>query len=283
MYSPQEIVSHVEALATLPTVYHRIREQLDSDKSSLLEVARLVSSDPGLATAVLRLVNSAFYGYGGKIDSIERAVPLLGLQQLHDLVLALSIKAVFEGMRPEHMDMNRFWHGSMICALAARSLARTAAHTGHERLFILGLLADVGHLVMYQVVPELADQAQTAAERGAESLDAAESRLIGCNYAEVGAALMDCWKLPTTFSDVIGAQIMPRLAGALASDASILHIARAISCADRHAEPSDLAIAKIEPVIWLDAGFDQSCFKSAREESELHFASCISSFFPTNR
>ncbi|MBR0564975.1 HDOD domain-containing protein [Azoarcus sp. L1K30] len=280
MYSAQEIVSHVEALSTLPTVYHRIREQLDSDDGSLIEVARLVSADPALAAGVLRLVNSAFFGFGGKIDSVERAVPILGLQQVHDLVLAMSVKAVFDGIRPEHMDMSRFWHGSMMCALAARSLARVAGHPGVERMFVIGLLADVGHLVMYQVVPEQASAAQLAADAGAESLPAAECRLIGCNHAEIGAALMEGWKLPSCFADVIGAQLMPRLAGERTSDASVLHIARAISHADRYGESSEVAAARIEPVVWLDAELDSAGFIAARDEAELNLASCIASFFP---
>ncbi|PKO55991.1 MAG: histidine kinase, partial [Betaproteobacteria bacterium HGW-Betaproteobacteria-19] len=112
MHSAQEIVSHVESLATLPTVYHQIREQLDSPDGSIMDVTRLVSSDPALTAGVLRLVNSAFYGFGGQIDTVERAVPILGLQQVHDLVLAISVSAVFDSMQTKHMYMNRFWHGS---------------------------------------------------------------------------------------------------------------------------------------------------------------------------
>ena len=283
MHSAQEIVSHVESLATLPTVYHQIREQLDSPDGSIMDVTRLVSSDPALTAGVLRLVNSAFYGFGGQIDTVERAVPILGLQQVHDLVLAISVSAVFDGMQTKHMDMNRFWHGSMMCALAARALARAADHPAAERMFVIGLLADIGHLVMYQTVPNLADEAQSAATIHGEPLHLAECRIIGCDHAEVGATLMDAWKLPSCFADVIGAQLVPRLGGERAVEATLLHIANAIVHADRYDEPSDVALARIEPMMWNDIDLAPECFAKVREDAELNLAACISTFFPRLR
>jgi HD-like signal output (HDOD) protein len=280
MHSAQEIVYQVEALATLPTVYHRIREQLESADGSLLEVARLISTDPALTAGVLRVVNSAYYGFGGNIDTIERAVPILGLQQVHDVVLAMSVSAIFKGIQPEHMDVDRFWHGSMMSALAARSLARTGKHPGAERMFVIGLLADIGHLVLYETVPQLAIEAQSASDASAEPLHLAERRIIGCDYAEVGAALMNGWKLPPCFADVIGAQVTPRLAGKFTCDASVLHIARMVSYADRYGESSETAAARLSPAVWLDADLDPASFALSREEAELSLAACISAFLP---
>lgn len=283
MHSAQEIVSHVESLASLPTVYHRIREQLDAPDGSIIEVARLVSSDPALTTGVLRLVNSAFYGFGGQIDTVERAVPILGLQQVHDLVLAIAVSAVFEGMQPEHMDMNRFWHGSMICALSSRALARAAHNAASERMFVIGLLADIGHLVMYQTIPDLAEEAQSAADASGEALYLVERRIIGCDHAEVGAALMDAWRLPSCFADVIGAQLVPRLGGERTAEATLLHIATGIVHADRYQESSEIAAARIDPAMWDDIGLGPECIAKVREDAELHLSACIATFFPRRR
>lgn len=280
MHSAQEIVSHVESLAALPTVYHRIREQLDSPDGSIVAVARLVSSDPALTAGVLRLVNSAFYGFGGKIDTVERAVPILGLQQVHDLVLAITVSAVFDGIKPEHMDMKRFWHGSMLRALAARSLARASDNAAAERMFVIGLLADIGHLVMYQIVPDLADEARMKADADHAPLHLAERSIVGCDYAEVGAALMDAWRLPSCFAEVIGAQIVPRLAGERAVEASLLHVAGEIVHADRHDQSSEDVLARIDPVIWEDIGIGPEAFARVREDAELNLAACIATFFP---
>lgn len=280
MYSAQELVSNIEGLAVLPSVYHRVREQLESPDGSVIEVAHLVAADPALTTGVLRLVNSAFYGFSRKIDSVERAIPILGLQQTHELVLAMSVSSMFEGIKPQNMDMKRFWHGSMMRALAAREIAHISCNPASERLFVIGLLADIGHLVMYQTVPELTTEAWTCAEAGQEALHEAERRIIGCDYAEVGAALMDAWRLPPSFAGIIGAQIVPRLGGEHILEAELLHVAVAIARADNNNDGSDEAAVRIDPQIWADICLKPAIFAQLREAAELHLASCISTFFP---
>ncbi|NLG61862.1 MAG: HDOD domain-containing protein, partial [Candidatus Cloacimonetes bacterium] len=205
MHSAQELVSQIEALTSLPTVYERVREQLESPEGSVFEVARLVSADPALTARLLRLVNSAMYGHRGEIDNVVRAVQILGLQQVHDLVLAMSLHAVFAGIRPAQLDMNRFWRDSVLCALASRSIAQHAGAVAVERSFVMGLLADIGHLVLFQTAPELAAEARTIAEQGDEPLHLIERRIVGCDFAEVGATLMDQWRVPRAFAEAIGA------------------------------------------------------------------------------
>ncbi|NMG33308.1 HDOD domain-containing protein [Azoarcus sp. TTM-91] len=281
MHSAQELVSHVEALASLPTVYQRIREQLDSPDGSVIEVARLVSADPALTVRLLRLVNSALYGYGGQVDTVNRAVQILGLQQVHDLVLAMSVSAVFSGIQPERMEMGRFWRGSVMCALAARTIAQGCGLPSAERLFVIGLLADLGHLVMYQTVPALAAEAQNSADRGEEALHMAEQRIVGCDYAEVGATLMDHWRLPPLFAEVVGAQIVPRLGGDHSFDAAILHVASALVQADRRGEASSAAAERIAPSVWSQLNMSPESLSRIREEAELNLAAYVSLFFPS--
>jgi HD-like signal output (HDOD) protein len=281
MHSAQELVSHVEALASLPTVYQRIREQLDSPDGSVIEVARLVSADPALTVRLLRLVNSALYGYGGQVDTVNRAVQILGLQQVHDLVLAMSVSAVFSGIQPERMEMGRFWRGSVMCALAARTIAQGCGLPSAERLFVIGLLADLGHLVMYQTVPSLAAEAQDSADRGDEALHLAEQRIVGCDYAEVGATLMDHWRLPPFFAEVVGAQIVPRLGGDHSFDAAILHVASALVQADRRGEASSAAAERIAPSVWSQLNMSPESLSRIREEAELNLAAYVSLFFPS--
>jgi HD-like signal output (HDOD) protein len=280
MYSAQELVSNIEGLAVLPSVYHRVREQLESPDGSVNEVAHLVASDPALTTGVLRLVNSAFYGFARKIESVERAIPILGLQQTHELVLAMSISSMFEGIKPQKMDMKRFWHGCMMRALAAREIAHLSCNPGSERLFVIGLLSDIGHLVMYQTVPQLAADAQARADAGDDSLHEAERSIVGCDHAEIGAALVDAWHLPPSFSGIIGAQLVPRLGGEHILEAELLHVAIAIAHADRYNLASNDAAALISPQIWADICLKPEIFPQLREAAELHLASCIATFFP---
>ena len=280
MHSAQELVTYIESLAALPSVYYRVREQLESPNGSIREIASLIEADPALTTGVLKLVNSAFYGLSRKIESVERAIPVLGLRQTNELVLAITVSNVFDGIRPQYMDMRRYWIGSMITALTARELAHLTCNPAAGRLFVIGLLADIGHLVMYQTVPELTVAALTAANAGSEPLHEAERRIIGCDSAEVGATLMDIWKLPSSFAEIIGAQITPQLACKHIIEAQLLHIALAVSRADRYNEPSDLALQRIDPDIWDNIRLSSSSFSRIREAVEMNLSSCTAMFFP---
>jgi HD-like signal output (HDOD) protein len=280
MYSAQELVAYIESLAALPSVYYRVREQLESPEGSIREIAHLIETDTALTAGVLKLVNSVFYGLSRKIESIEQAIPVLGLRQTHELVLAITVSNVFEGIRPQNMDMRRYWIGCMMTALTARELAYLTCNPSASRLFVIGLLADTGHLVMYQTVPELTIEAQAIADTGGGPLFEAERRIVGCDSAEVGAALMDNWKLPTSFAEIIGAQITPRLAGKHVIEAELLHVAIAVSKADRYNEPSEWALQHIDPRIWENIGLNPGTFPRIREAVEMNLSSCTSMFFP---
>lgn len=280
MHSAQELVSQIETLTSLPDVYERVREHVNSPDGSIPEVARLVGADPALSARLLRLVNSAMYGPRRRIDDVLRAVTLLGLQQVHDLVLAMSLQATFAGIRPARLDMQRFWRNSLFTGLAARAAAQAAAQPMSERLFVIGVLSDIGHLVLYQTVPELAALAQHQAEAGEDTLDALERRNVGCDFAEVGAALMDRWQLPDRFAGAIGTQIVPRLGGAFAADAAALHLARRIAEADARGEASTEAAAAIEADVWSLVGLAPAQLGTIREEAELNLAAYLALFFP---
>ncbi len=283
MHSAQELVSQIDELTSLPTVYLRIREEIDSEDCSIAEVGRIIAADPALTARLLHVVNSALYGYGGRIDSVSRAVTILGLQQVHDMVLAMSIGSVFQDVHPETMDMNRFWRGSVMCGLAAREIARRMGAHHAERMLTIGLLSDLGHLVMYQTVPRLAEEAQLAARDGEDELHTVERCIVGCDFAEVGATLAAHWKLPDCFVKVIGAQVIPRLGGEFVAEACILNIAAHIVSADRNGEASDAVSQRIDAAVWAQVGLAADEFAALRETAELNLASYIAILFPGMR
>lgn len=280
MHSAQELVTNVVALASLPSVYLRVRDELDAPNGSTAAVAHAIGADPALSANLLRLVNSAFYGYGGKIDTITRAVTVLGIQQVHDLVLAASVSATFSVFAPRYLDMPRFWRGSVMRGLAAREIGRNQGLIGVERLFVIGLLADIGHLVMYQTLPELTRDACIAAESSGEFLHEAERRIVGCDHAEVGAALMAHWRLPTAFVDIIGAQTNPRLAGDYVYEAAMVHVAGRIAVADQENQSSIDAAARMDPAIWTLLDMEPASLRRIRESAELDLSSYTALFFP---
>jgi len=280
MTTPQEFVACVEKLASLPAVYHRIRTLIDDPDSSVHELATAVSSDPGITARILRIVNSVFYGFPGKIETVGRAVNLMGMQQVHDLVLSTSIIGTFAGIRPARMHMTRFWQACVFRGLSARAAARLLGKADPERMFVEGLLADIGHLVMFQVDPEQAGAALEAARQQQIPVHEAEAALIGCNFAEVGAALAAAWHLPGGFATAIGAQLMPALGGAHANEAALLHLANQLLLSEDAENPDEAALASLDPLsaTMLEVGLEQ--IAAIRSTAQDEKAAVVALFFP---
>ena len=280
MSTPQELVACVEKLASLPAVYHRIRDLLDDPDSSVLELSEAVSSDVAITARVLRVVNSVLYGFPGKVETVSRAVNLMGMQQVHDLVLSTLVVAAFNGIRPARMHMGRFWSDSVFRGLAARAAARRLGTGDPERMFVEGLLADIGHLVMFQVAPEPSAAALESAARDQVPIHEAEATIVGCNFAEVGAALASAWRLPGGFAKAIGAQLMPALAGPHVTEAALLHLANQI-VATRELENSDeAALAMLDPMSAAMFELDAGQIAEIRARAEQELGTVIALFFP---
>jgi HD-like signal output (HDOD) protein len=146
-------------------------------------------------------------------------------------------------------------------------------------MLVVGLLADLGHLVMYQTVPQLADEAFTRAEANGRTLAESERDIVGCDFTEVGAALCAQWQLPPCFADIIGAQLNPRLAGEFVLEASMVLIADRIVEAERNDETSEDAAQSISAATWAMLGLKAEVFGELRANIELNLAAYLQTLF----
>ena len=193
-----ERVTRDAKLISLPEAYLRLKGIIERPDYTLQQVAEAIGHDPALTTRVLRLVNSPYFGLAKPIDNIPRAVNLLGSQQIHDLALATAIAHSFNGIDPKRHDMAGFWRGSAYRGLVAQQLGRVCGVPGAERLFVAGLLSDLGHLILYQSIPREALHAERLAQERSRPLVEVEREVLGLDYARVGATLMRQWRLPET-------------------------------------------------------------------------------------
>jgi HD-like signal output (HDOD) protein len=224
-------------LVSLPAVYLRLKELLAQPDFSMADVAMIIGQDPALTTRLLRLVNSPYFGLAAKIDTVFRAVSMLGTRQVHDLALATSVANSFAGMPTGVMDMRTFWRRSIFCGLASRELAKAAGVQDSERLFVAGLLRDIGHLVMYQTVPEPCRESMLAAEQREQPLYLVERELIGIDYARVGGVLMRQWQLPNSLREATEFHIEPRRALEFPMDTYLVHLAALLVTAAETGQP----------------------------------------------
>lgn len=190
-------VASIESLPSLPRVYTRMMEEIESENPSLQKVAGLVESDPGMCANVLKMVNSSFFGFCQKISSPQQAVTLLGLNTLRSLVLSAHIFSSFDSSRTRLFSMDSLWEHSL---RTSRLSCRIAEAEGYSKAdcdaaLASGLLHDVGKLVLANQLPKDYDLILDAVRRGELRVDAAELQHLGFGHAVVGAYLMSLWGL----------------------------------------------------------------------------------------
>lgn len=280
MSSAQELVACIEKLVSLPAAYHRIRQLLDDPDSSTQQMAEAVASDAGMTARVLRVVNSVLYGFPGKVETVSRAVTLMGMQQVHDLVLGSVVVGAFSGIRPAQTDMLRFWKDGIYRGLLARAAARRLGIGNPERIFVEGLLADIGHLVMFQVTPEAAAQARQQSRLSKRPLHEVEQQIIGCHFAEVGAALVSAWQLPGGFASAIGAQLTPALGGAHTTEAALIHLANQMVATRDLDAPDEETLDRLDPLSAIRLEIDLEHLAEIRARAEEESAAVITLFCP---
>jgi HD-like signal output (HDOD) protein len=225
MPTAQELVQSCTSIFSLPEIYFRVREVVDDSNSTMDDLAEVLKLDPAITARLLRIVNSPLYGFPKQIDTISRAVSLLGTQAITDLVTATTVGKSFAGVPIELMDVSKFWRCSVLCALLAGKIAKSCGIKDSERFFVEGLLRDVGHFVLYQYAPQRAQSALIEAGYLETSLAEVERSNIGCDFAEVGADLVHSWGMPIQIEQAIRHQLCPNEAGDYIQHASIVHLA----------------------------------------------------------
>ncbi len=209
--SPAQLIRGEVQLASLPNVYTRIVETLNSPRSSSRMIADIVSKDSSLSLRLLRLVNSALYGFPSKIDSISRGITLLGTNELTTLALGISVVRMFQDMPEELINMETFWKHSIRCGLFAQVLASHKVGLSEEKLFIGGLLHDIGKLIMVRKIPKKYKRAILLSREEGIPLCRAEQKILHCDHAEIGQLLAKEWRLTTALSQMIGGHHSPAM------------------------------------------------------------------------
>ena len=237
--TPEQIhkkLGDVKSISTLPHVMTRIMAVAADEGSSAKDLSREVRSDQALASKILKVVNSAYYGFYRKIANIDDAVVILGFKEIRSMCLALTVMHLFDGGGNKYFDRRQLWRHSVITAILAEMLAEPYAEE-HPQAFTAGLLHDLGRAVLDQYFPELWKQVcEEVVSRQCRWLEV-ERELLGTDHAEVGSWVAERWDFHPGLTDSIRfhhepgrAEVAPRLTG-------IVHLADLLSRRDQP-EPS---------------------------------------------
>lgn len=268
MNNLQKEVTEAVRLISLPKVYLRLRTILDDPDYSMADVASVISSDPGLTMRLLRLVNSSLYGFSKKIETVSRAISLLGTHQVHDLVLATAVAQTFEGMPPTVVDVQKFWRSSVYCGVSARRLAFHFPGCDKERLFVAGLLHEIGHLIMYQAIPELCQRAiETAAEHHIQ-LFQAERSLLGFDYGDIGCEIMEQWSLPESLKEITKFHVEPWKTSGFPLEVALVYLGVLLTKEDCGEGVFNEDLLAVDPSVWTVTGLGPKACTSLTEKVE---------------
>ena len=194
----KRLVSQVEALPSLPSVYHEIVEALQSEDTSIGIVGEIISKDISMSVKMLQLVNSAFFGLPRRISNPSQAVILLGLDTVKSLVLSIHMFSQFDQDKLKDLSLDVIWRHSMAVGGFAKRIAKSEGLDTKiiDDSFMAGMLHDVGKLVLATNFPDKYLSVLTMAKEEGFQVHEAEYEMFHCSHAEVGAYMLGLWGLP---------------------------------------------------------------------------------------
>ena len=193
----------IDLLPPIPAVMMELIQALGDKNIELRALANIISKDPLMSMNVLKVSNSAFYRLPNKVATVEHAVKLLGIKEITGICIACG---AYQSLKPpqnvETFDLNDFWRHSVATGVVSRRLSQELEILDHNVLYFLGLLHDVGKVILDRVAHDIYKIViQTSREENI-TIHEAEKRLIGESHDIVGGWLMEKWRLPMTFVHV---------------------------------------------------------------------------------
>jgi len=183
-------------LPEIPTIISELNEVISTPFVSAHDIAGIVNKSPSLTTLLLKIVNSALYSFPSKIDSISKAVTMIGSKEISGLAIGISAMKMFQDIPEQVIDMASFSRHSLACGIIARILAAHKNMPQTEQMFVSGLLHDIGRLIIYKYFPDQAKLLLYHARTSDEPLGRFEKSVLGCRHTEIGKYLLTQWKLP---------------------------------------------------------------------------------------
>ena len=240
---------HKTNYTLLPHVCIRVNLMVDDPDHTAAEIGTVIQQDASLTARLLKIANSPLYGFRSRVDTISRAVTVIGERELRDLVFAVSAVRTFAQIPVDLANMASFWRHSIFTGIVAKLLAQECGVLHTERLFVAGLLHDLGELLIFHKLPELAQKALRRSVAMDEPLHLAERTLLGFDHGAVGGALATLWELPPALLGAIRFHHEPDAAPECL-EAALVHLANAIAHIAEAPDQREALLARSSPHAW---------------------------------
>ena len=234
----------VTDLPTLPETAVELLALVEDQEAEIGSLIKVIGKDPPLAAQILKLANSPLFGIGHQVTSLSRAVLLLGMNEIRDLALSLTIfNSAGQGPGGQRSEnRRRLWRHSLTVGLLAETLAVEEFSMG-PGYYTYGLIHDLGKVVTDAFLPGRFSRLLDELARTGQPWPEVEQKIMGFDHAVIGQALLDHWNLPERMSQAVGWHHEPWLAGPYQDQAGVLFMAnlfaKMLGC---HSFPSEAEI-----------------------------------------
>jgi HD-like signal output (HDOD) protein len=209
MQVAQEFLCDMAEKISMPDIYLKIRALMVNPQAKVEDYEKLVNLDSMLSIRVMRISNSEFFGFNRQAQDLYQAISLIGVIQLHDLLLSSLCMRTFYNIPEQLFNFYDFWHHGTKCGIASRRIAQLCRLPASNRFFTLGLLLKIGQAAMFIKAPDLTLNVMQQSQDRQQPIDKIEREHFGFDYCQLGAALMRQWHLPEVYPQILEHHLQP--------------------------------------------------------------------------
>lgn len=266
---PEDLLKNFTQVSSLPSIFTKINETINNPSSSTKDISDIISDDPGLTSRLLRLVNSSFYGFPTRVETVSRAIFIIGTQQIRDLALATSVISIFKNIPANIINMETFWKHSITCGLAARILGTySGCKMDVERFFTAGIIHDIGRLIILKELPTEAHQILSRCKSKKELVYKVEQEVLGFDHSTFGQILLQRWNMPPSLEEVVALHHNPGSARRYPLETAIVHVADIIAHALQMDGSGEFHLPPLYDKAWASIGLPVSVLPQVLDRLE---------------
>lgn len=226
----QIVLARINDLPTLPVVASELIRVIGLKSTSMSQISDLMSNDQSITTKVLKIANSTYYGIRNRVDTLRTALVILGVNEITNIVLGVSLIKVFDKETEKLFDHQAFWKHSIYTAHLARWLSKKLSIPFHGEEFTAGLIHDIGKIILDQYFHEEFVNVRRYMELFPQDQEyEIEQKVLGATHMELGYWLADQWKIPSHIQSAIQYHHEPENATANIELCCLINIVNTIS------------------------------------------------------
>ena len=258
----QEVLDQIKEIPAMPNVIVKALGIIKDDTSGTKELSEIMSYDQALTSQVLKLVNSAYYGFAQEITSVGKALALLGMTQTKNIIIAVAMKPMLTSQGGRDM-----WKHSLRCAVAAEYLAEKTGAVDAGDAFTIGFLHDIGKILLNIVDTMQYQKVKTSVKNGMDIIEA-ENEMFEANHADMGFLLAKKWKLSVLLANCIKYHHDP-MASSMPQVSTLAYAANKIS----HEEVDEIDESLVKEQLGLDINTLMQYREEIIDKANVLFAS----------